>query len=118
MTRPTRFPATVHPEKLIAHKKKKEQDGFNPLRNFICLSDSYRSSLYDLLETTHPEAFYDGTDFSRLTEASNTMNAFLRCELKKAKIKVNEDVLMMIFLDFIGSHHFYARRDAFKRRQT
>jgi hypothetical protein len=116
MPRRPRFPATVHPEKLIAQKKKKQQSGFNPLRNFLCVSDSYRSSLYDVLEATHPEAFYDGEDYSKLAQASEMMSAFLRQELKKAKINVNEDVFMMLFLDFIGSHHFYARRDAFKRK--
>jgi hypothetical protein len=85
MSRPLRFPATVHPEKIIAQKKKKQQSGFNPLRNFLCVSDSYRSSLYDLLEATHPEAFYDGEDYSKLEQASEVMNAFLRQELRKAK---------------------------------
>ena len=31
--------------------------GMNSARGLICLSDSYRARLYDLLEAVHPEAF-------------------------------------------------------------
>jgi len=44
----------------------------NSARGLICLSDSYRSKLYDLLEETYPEAF-DNKDASACRRASKVM---------------------------------------------
>lgn len=88
----------------------------NSLRQLICLSDSYRSKLYDLLETTHPEAFNNTTE-ETCQRGSELMADFLREHLKKDKIEVNEDVFGMLCVDFFGSHHFYTRIDEYKRKK-
>jgi len=91
--------------------------GMNSARQLICLSDSYRSRLYDLLEATHPEAFDNSNcDREASWQRSKLMRDFLREELKKENIELNEDGFGMLFGDFIGSHHFYRRRDEYKRK--
>ena len=86
------------------------------MRGLICLSDSYRSRLYDLLEATHPEAF-DNEDTEACRHGSQLMSDFLREQLKKENIVLNEDAFGMLCCEFFGSHHFYSRLDSFKRKQ-
>lgn len=90
--------------------------GMNSARHLICLSDSYRSKLYDLLETTHPEAF-DNSDIEACRRGSELMRNFLREHLTKDKIELNEDAFDMLCGDFFGSHHFYSRSDEYKRKK-
>src|SRR5882724_7874438 len=56
--------------------------GMNSSRGLICLSDSYRSKLYDMLETAHPEAF-DNHDTEVCRRGSKLMTNFLCEHLKK-----------------------------------
>jgi protein-arginine kinase activator protein McsA len=91
--------------------------GMNSARGLICLSDSYRSKLYDLLESVHPEAF-DDTDTEACQRASNLMRNFLREHLKKDNIEMNEDAFEMVCLDFFGSHRFYTRINEHKRKKS
>ena len=93
-----------------------DDPALSSFRNLICLSDSFRSRLYDLLEADHPKAFYDGEDDLQLMSASEVMNTLLRRQLKKEKIEVNQEVFMMLFLDFIGSRDFYTRREEHKKK--
>jgi len=88
----------------------------NSVRDLICLSDSYRSKLYDLLEATHPQAFDNTTD-EACERGSELMADFLREHLKKDKIEVNEDAFGMLCHDFFCSHHFYTRIDEYKRKK-
>jgi hypothetical protein len=90
--------------------------GMNSSRGLICLSDSYRSKLYDLLETAHPEAF-DNHDDEACRGGSEAMRKFLRKHLKQDKVKVSGDALEMLCQDFFGSHHFYTRLDEFNRKK-
>src|SRR5437870_6463346 len=64
--------------------------GMNSARGLICLSDSYRSKLYDLLEAAHPEAF-DNNDTEACRRASELMRNFPREHLAKDKVELNED---------------------------
>lgn len=89
--------------------------GMNSHRGLICLSDSYRSKLYDLLEAAHPEAF-DNSDTDACYRGSELMQSFLREQLTKDKIKVNNDAFEMLCCDFFGSHHYYSRVDEHKRK--
>lgn len=89
--------------------------GMNSSRGLICLSDSYRSRLYDLLEIAHPEAF-DNSDSEACKRGGKLMQDFLREHLKKDKIEMNEDAFGMLCHDFFGSHHFYTRVDEHKRK--
>ena len=91
--------------------------GMNSARGLICLSDSYRSTLYDLLEATHPEAF-DNQDVEACRRGSRVMREFLREHLKKDNIEVNEDAFGMLCGDFVGSHHFYSRVGEYKRKKA
>jgi len=91
--------------------------GMSAMRDLICLSDSYRSRLYDQLEAAHPEAFNDDEDPESMARAANAMNTFLREQLKKERVEVSEEVFKMLYCDFIESHHFYTRRDDYKRRK-
>lgn len=88
----------------------------NPARNLICLSDAYRSKLYDLLEVAHPEAF-DNHDAESCRKGSELMRDFLREQLKRDNMKVTGDAFEMLALDFFGSHHYYTRQDEFNRRK-
>ncbi len=90
--------------------------GMNPSRGLICLSDSYRSRLYDLLETAHPEAF-DNRDEEACRRGSQLMRDFLREHFRKDNIGVNEDAFEMLWQDFACSHHFYTRSDEFSRKK-
>jgi protein-arginine kinase activator protein McsA len=90
--------------------------GMNAMRNLICLSDSYRSKLYDLLEDVHPEAF-DNHDTEACRRGSETMMKFLREHLKKDGVEVTGDAFDMLCQDFFGSHHFYTRSDEFNRKK-
>jgi|SRR5437867_4080117 len=90
--------------------------GMNSARGLICLSESYRSKLYDLLEATHPEAF-ENQDTEACRRGSKLMEDFLREHLKKDNIEVNEDAFGMLCSDFFGSHHFYTRSDEYKRKK-
>jgi hypothetical protein len=89
--------------------------GMNSSRGLICLSDSYRSKLYDLLEEAHPEAF-DNHDAEACGRGSELMRNFLREHLTKDKIELNDDAFDMLCSDFFCSHHFYTRADEFKRK--
>src|SRR5678815_2139926 len=86
--------------------------GMNSARHLICLSDSYRTKLYDLLERVHPEAF-DNSDDEACRRGSQLMQNFLREHLKKDGIGVNEDAFGMLCSDFFGSHHFYSRMEEY-----
>lgn len=90
--------------------------GMNSRRDLICLSDWYGSKLYDLLETAHPEAF-DSNDTEACRRGSELMQTFLREQLAKAKLQLNEDAFEMLCRDFFGSHHYYTREDEYKRRK-
>jgi hypothetical protein len=75
--------------------------GMNPCRGLICLSDDYRSRLYDLLEKANPEAF-DSHDVEACRRGSRIVYDFLREQLKKENIGVNEDAFGMLCHDFFG----------------
>ena len=90
--------------------------GMNSSRGLICLSDWYRSKLYDLLETTHPKAF-DNSTSEACCRGSELMRQFLREHLTKDKIDLNEDAFEMLVADFFGSHHFYTRVDEYNKRK-
>jgi hypothetical protein len=90
--------------------------GMNSSRGLICLSDSYRSKLYDLLETAHPEAF-DNSDTDTCRRGSELMRTFLREHLTKDGIELNQDGFDMLCQDFFGSHHFYTRADEYKQKK-
>jgi protein-arginine kinase activator protein McsA len=91
--------------------------GMNASRHLICLSDSYRSKLYDLLESAHPEAF-DNSTIEACQRGSELMRRFLREHLTKDKIELNEDAFRMLLRDFFGSHHFYSRIDEYNKRKA
>ena len=90
--------------------------GMNPARHLICLSDSYRAKIYDLLETAHPEAF-DNSTTELCRRGSELMRRFLRGNLTKDKIELNDDGFEMLCQDFFGSHYFYSRSDEYKRKK-
>jgi len=90
--------------------------GVNSARGLICLSDSYRSKLYDVLETAHPEAF-DNSTTETCQRGSELMRRFLREHLRKDKIELNENAFDMLCGDFFCSHHFYTRIDEYNRRK-
>src|SRR5882672_9270889 len=73
--------------------------GMNSSRGLICLSDWYRSRLYDLLETTHPEAF-DNSTTAACCRGSELTQHFLREHLTKDKIELNADAFEMLARDF------------------
>jgi protein-arginine kinase activator protein McsA len=89
--------------------------GMNSSRDLICLSDWYRSKLYDMLEVEHPEAF-DHSTSEACERASELVRVFLRRELAKAGIELNEDGFEMLWIDFNCSHHFYTRADEYRQR--
>lgn len=91
--------------------------GMNASRGLICLSDWYRSTLYDLLEQEHPEAF-DYSTAEACERGSELARAFLRRHLAKAGIELNEDGFMMLWGDFNCSHHFYTRADEYKTKKS
>jgi hypothetical protein len=88
----------------------------NASRGLICLSDLYRSKLYDLLEATHSEAF-DNRDTAACQRACDLMRTFLREHLVKDHIEVSGDAFEMLCSDFFCSHHFYSRMDDYNRRK-
>jgi len=90
--------------------------GMNSARDLICLSDFYRAKLFDLLETSHPEAF-DNHDTEACHRGSEVMRRFLRQHLERENIEVNEDGFKMLCSDFFCSHHFYARVDEHKNKE-
>lgn len=90
--------------------------GMNSSRDLICLSDWYRSKLYDLLEATHPEAF-DNSTTEACRRGSELMRLFLREHLTKDKVELNEDAFDMLLRDFFGSHRFYTRIDEYNKRK-
>jgi protein-arginine kinase activator protein McsA len=90
--------------------------GLNSMRGLICLSDSYRATLYDLLETAHPEAF-DNSTTEACRRGSELMRRFLREHLAKDKVELNEDAFNMLCADFFGSHHFYTRINEYNKRK-
>jgi hypothetical protein len=87
----------------------------NPMRGLICLSDAYRTKLYDLLEKTNPEAF-DNHDAEACRRGSKLTRDFLREQFKKENIGVNEDAFDMLCGSFWSSE-FYARADKYRRRK-
>jgi protein-arginine kinase activator protein McsA len=89
--------------------------GMNAMRDLICLSDSYRSRLYDLLEELHPEVF-DINDGEACHRGSETMTKFLQEHLKQDGVEVSGDAFDMLCHDFICSHHFYTRSDEFNEK--
>jgi hypothetical protein len=86
------------------------------MRGLICLSDSYRATLYDLLETAHADAF-DNSTTEACRRGSELMRRFLREHLTKEKIEMNEEAFGMLCGDFYGSHHFYTRIDEYNKRK-
>jgi hypothetical protein len=90
--------------------------GMNSNRGLICLSDAYRSKLYDQLEVAHPEAF-DQSDDKACDHSSQLMRDFLREHLDKDNVAVNEDAFEMLCQDFFCSHHFYTRLDEFHQKK-
>ena len=86
------------------------------MRKLICLSDSYRSKLYDLLEAAHPEAF-DNHDAESARQGSELMTNFLREQLKKENLEIAGVAFDMLCLDFFGSHHYYTRQDDYHRKK-
>ena len=90
--------------------------GMNSSRRIICLSESYRSTLYDLLEATHPAAF-DNHDTEACRHGSELMTNFLREHLKKDGVEVSGDAFDMLCQDFFCSHHFYTRAEDYRRRK-
>jgi protein-arginine kinase activator protein McsA len=90
--------------------------GMNSARGLICLSDAYRTKLYDLLEKSNPEAFDNG-EVEACRRGSRIMSEFLGEHLKKDGIQVSGDAFDMLCKDFFCSHHFYTRLDDFKRRK-
>lgn len=90
--------------------------GMNSSRGLICLSDWWRSKLYDLLEAEHPEAF-DYSTTEACERGSEVARVFLRSHLAEAGIELNDDGLEMLWSDFVCSHHFYTRADEYKRRK-
>jgi len=90
--------------------------GMNSSRDLICLSDWYRSKLYDLLEVECPEAF-DYSDIEACELGSELTRAFLRQHLTMDGIEFNEDGFEMLWSDFNCSHHFYSRADEYQRRK-
>jgi len=89
--------------------------GTNQMRNQICLSDFYRTKLFDLLEATHPEVFYRGNDNTKLHEISKLMESLLREQLKKDGVELNEDAFQMLRSDLCFSHHYYDRADDYNK---
>ena len=90
---------------------------FGAPRNLLCLSDWFRERLYDIMEESHPEAFYDGEDEAEVIKAAVAMETVLRDELQKEGISVNEDVFAMLATDLIGSHRYYSRREAWNKKK-
>jgi hypothetical protein len=87
----------------------------NAVRGLICLSDAYRTRLFDLLEKTNPEAF-DNDDTEACRRGSEMTRDFLREQLKKESIEVNEDAFQMLCQSF-WSREFYARADERRRKK-
>jgi protein-arginine kinase activator protein McsA len=85
------------------------------MRDLVCLSDSYRSKLYDLLESTHPEAF-DNHDPEACRRGSKLTREFLREQFKKDGIEVNDEVFSMLLASF-WSHGFYARSEKYRKKK-
>jgi hypothetical protein len=81
----------------------------------LCLSDLYRSRLYDALQSSHPEAFYTREDPKLRRKATNAMETFLREQLRKDKIDIGDFAFQMLLHDFSFSRHFYERRDLYHR---
>jgi uncharacterized protein (DUF2249 family) len=90
--------------------------GMNSSRHLICLSDWYRSKLYDLLEAEHPEGF-DYSDTEACRRGSELVRVFLRKHLAMDGIELNEDGFEMLWSDLNCSHHFYTRADEYKRKK-
>jgi hypothetical protein len=75
--------------------------------------------LYDLIETNHPFLFedWDGLDVETRIARVKSIQAFLRDQLKKDGIELNEEGFLMLYGNLIGSHHFYTRQDEFRRKK-
>jgi len=86
----------------------------NAMRDLICLSDSYRSRLYDLLETTHPEAF-DNRDTEACRSGSKLTRKLLREQFTKDGIEVNDEVFDMLLGSF-WSGEFYSRAKKYRKK--
>jgi hypothetical protein len=89
--------------------------GMNSMRGLICLSDEYRTRLYDLLEKTRPEAF-DNHDSESSRRGSKLTREFLCEQFKKEHIDVNEDVFDMLCHSF-WSGEFYARAEKYTKKK-
>ena len=85
------------------------------MRDLICLSDAYRSKLYDLLETAHPEAF-DNHDAEACRRGGRLTREFLREQLKKDNIELNDEVLEMLLGSF-WSAEFYDRAKKYRKKK-
>lgn len=91
--------------------------GMNASRQLICLSDGYRSKLYDLLEAAHPEVF-DNSNATASWLGSRVMREFLREHLTKDGIELSEDGFEMLWMDFSYTRHFDERADAYRRKKS
>jgi protein-arginine kinase activator protein McsA len=84
-------------------------------RNLICISDEYRTTLLDLLEKDHPEAF-DNHDIDACRCGSKLTRDFLREQFKKDNIAVSEEVFDMLLTSF-WSGEFYARAKKYRQKK-
>jgi hypothetical protein len=91
--------------------------GLNSSRDLICLSNWYRSKLYDLLELECPEVF-DYSDSEACERGSELTRVFLLEQLKKNGIELSEDGFEMLWIDLNCSNHFYKRADDIKNRNS
>jgi hypothetical protein len=91
--------------------------GLNSARGLIQLSDQYRSKLFDRLEQAHPEIFRNWAKSSNveLIESAKVMHKFIREDLKRNGIELNEEGFHMLAAGFIGAAEFYERAERFKR---
>ncbi len=85
------------------------------MRGLICLSDEYRLKLYDLLGAAHPEAF-DNHDTEACLRSSLVIQEFLREQLRKEKIEVNEDAFNMLCQSLFSSREFNVRVEEYRRK--
>jgi hypothetical protein len=88
-----------------------KKSGMNSGRDLIRLSDRYRSKLYDRLEAEHPEVFGD----DELEQSAEIMSQFLREELKREGVELNDDGFGMVFGSFLGTAEVYRRREKYRR---
>jgi hypothetical protein len=85
--------------------------GMNSARGLICLSEAYREKLYDKLEAELPEILVETDDKVLMGKRADKMAEFLRDELKREGIEMNDDAFGMLFSDLFCTYHFYDRQE-------